>query len=63
MFETDFPHPVSLAPGPVSAADGNPRNMAELAMAGIPDDIVRKVFWENAARLYGVTVPAATTPI
>ena len=44
-------------PPPVSAADGNPRNMAELAMAGVPDDIVRKVFWDNAARLYNVKTP------
>jgi predicted TIM-barrel fold metal-dependent hydrolase len=58
MFETDFPHPVSIAPGPVSAADLPPRQMAEKALAGQPEDIVRKVFWENAARLYHVDKPA-----
>lgn len=31
--------------------------MAELAMAGASDEIVRKVFWGNAARLYGMTAP------
>jgi uncharacterized protein len=53
MFETDFPHPISLSPGPASSA-GNPRSMAEAAMAGQPDDIIRKVFHDNAARLYNL---------
>lgn len=56
MFETDFPHPVSLSPGPVSPAT-NPREMAEAALAGVDQDIVEKVLWGNAARLYGVDRP------
>jgi predicted TIM-barrel fold metal-dependent hydrolase len=58
MFETDFPHPVGIAPGPVSAADGSPRDMAERSMRGVPKDIAKKVLWENAARLYNVELPA-----
>jgi predicted TIM-barrel fold metal-dependent hydrolase len=57
MFETDFPHGVGLAPGPASAADGSPREMAEASLRGVPDDVKRKVLWENAARLYGVEAP------
>jgi predicted TIM-barrel fold metal-dependent hydrolase len=51
MFETDFPHPISLSPGPASAAE-NPRKMAQKALAGQSDDVIRKVFHDNAARLY-----------
>jgi predicted TIM-barrel fold metal-dependent hydrolase len=53
MFETDFPHPTSLSPGPASAAR-NPRLMAQAAMEGVAPDIVRKVMYENAARVYGL---------
>jgi predicted TIM-barrel fold metal-dependent hydrolase len=57
MFETDFPHPVSISPGPASPAE-NPRKMAHAALAGVPDDIVEKVLWGTAARLYNVQPPA-----
>ena len=56
MFETDFPHPISLSPGPASFAE-NPRKMAEESMRDVPEEIVRKVFFETAARLYKVDVP------
>jgi predicted TIM-barrel fold metal-dependent hydrolase len=53
MFETDFPHPTSLSPGPASSSDV-PRAMAAAALAGLADDVVRKVLYDNAARLYHV---------
>jgi len=56
MFETDFPHPVSLSPGPACPAE-HPRTMAEAALADVSDDIAHKVLWGNAARLYGVEHP------
>jgi predicted TIM-barrel fold metal-dependent hydrolase len=56
MFETDFPHPTSLSPGPASAAE-HPRSMAEAALAGVDAAIVRKVFFENAARVYHLDQP------
>jgi predicted TIM-barrel fold metal-dependent hydrolase len=59
MFETDFPHPTSLSPGPASAS-GNPREMAEAALAGCPEELTRKVFYETAARLYHLEMPALT---
>lgn len=51
MFESDFPHPTSLSPGPLSTAD-QPAAVARKALEGVPYDIVRKVLYENAARLY-----------
>ena len=56
MFETDFPHPTSLSPGPASSSDV-PRAMAAAAFAGVPDDVVRKVLYDNAARLYHIQGP------
>jgi uncharacterized protein len=52
MFETDFPHPTSLSPGPASYA-GRPADVLAGSMAGMPHDTVRKVLYENAARVYG----------
>ncbi|HSY16085.1 MAG TPA: amidohydrolase family protein [Jatrophihabitantaceae bacterium] len=60
MFETDFPHGVGIAPGPVSAADGTPREMAEKSLAGVSDATIRKVLWETPARLYRIDPPAAS---
>jgi uncharacterized protein len=57
MFETDYPHPVGLAPGPASYAE-NPRKMAAESMAGVDESIVRRIFFENAARLYNVVEPS-----
>lgn len=51
MFESDFPHPTSLSPGPLSTAE-QPAAMARKALEGVPDDIARKVLYENAASLY-----------
>jgi uncharacterized protein len=53
MFESDFPHATSLSPGPASSADP-PRQTAVAALEGMPEDLCRKVLYENAARLYGI---------
>jgi len=53
MFETDFPHPTSMSPGPQSAAD-HPRDYAERALAGLPEESIGKVVHHNAAKLYGL---------
>ena len=58
MFETDFPHPTSLSPGPASPA-GRPRDMVESALTGLPDEVIGKILWKNAAKLYGVNMPPA----
>lgn len=55
MFETDFPHSTSLSPGPRSTAE-QPRKMVTDALSGLPDELVRKAFFETAARLYQLDV-------
>lgn len=49
LFETDYPHPICLY--------GNVRDKIEASLAGQPDDVRRKVLWENAAALYRVEAP------
>jgi predicted TIM-barrel fold metal-dependent hydrolase len=51
MFESDYPHPTSLSPGPRSIALV-PRASAERSLEGVPEELARKVMYENAARLY-----------
>ena len=48
MFETDFPHPVSLHPGPLEYIDEGLRSLDDAAR--------RKVMGGNAAKLYDITV-------
>jgi predicted TIM-barrel fold metal-dependent hydrolase len=56
MFESDFPHPTSLSPGPTSSSK-MPREMVAGTLAGVPEDIQRKVLYDNAAKLYHVRGP------
>jgi uncharacterized protein len=56
MFESDFPHPTSLSPGPASTAQ-NARATVMHSLNGIDADVARKVLWDNGARLYGVQAP------
>jgi predicted TIM-barrel fold metal-dependent hydrolase len=51
LFETDYPHPICLF--------GNVRDKIEASLTGQPDEVRRKVLWENAAALYRVEAPAA----
>jgi predicted TIM-barrel fold metal-dependent hydrolase len=51
LYETDFPHPTSMSPGPASVADV-PKDYIEQNLAGLPDDVLRKILHDNAARLY-----------
>jgi len=51
MYETDFPHPVSMSPGPASPAIA-PREFVRQTMEGVDPAVVRKVLHDNAARLY-----------
>jgi hypothetical protein len=43
-----------MAPGPQSLAATAPRDYAEHALGGLPDDTIRKVLHDNAAALYAV---------
>jgi predicted TIM-barrel fold metal-dependent hydrolase len=51
MFETDFPHPTCLHPGPATISP-SPPEVIERARGILGDDVMRKVLYENAARVY-----------
>ncbi len=51
LFETDYPHPTSMSPGPATTAIA-PNQYIEEVFAGLPAPTARKVLHDNAARLY-----------
>ncbi len=51
MFETDFPHPTCLHPGPASFAP-SPAEVIDRATAIVGEDVIKKVLHDNAARVY-----------
>jgi uncharacterized protein len=51
MFETDYPHPTSLSPGPASPAE-LPIDHVRSAFADISPEITQKVLHDNAAAVY-----------
>jgi predicted TIM-barrel fold metal-dependent hydrolase len=57
MFETDFPHPTSLSPGPASNSP-NPRVVMERSLEGVADDVAGKVLQHTATALYHLDPPA-----
>ena len=56
MFETDFPHPTSLSPGPASSS-GMPSEMIEQNLTGLSEEILAKVLHDNATKLYRLESP------
>ena len=53
LYETDFPHPTSMSPGPCTSAV-NPSEYIETAMAGISREDAGKILHGNAARIYNL---------
>jgi uncharacterized protein len=51
MYETDFPHPTSMSPGPASIAQ-SARAFLDDNFSDWPEDVLRKVLHDNAARIY-----------
>jgi predicted TIM-barrel fold metal-dependent hydrolase len=51
MYETDFPHPTSMAVGPRSIAD-HPGSYAERVLGQQPDDVLAKILHDTAAKVY-----------
>ena len=51
LFETDFPHPTSMSPGPATAAVA-PDVYIDEVFGDLPDDTLRKILHDNAARVY-----------
>ena len=53
LYETDFPHPTSMSPGPASIADV-PKDFIDQTMADLPEELLKKILHDNAAALYHV---------
>ncbi len=53
LFETDFPHPTSMAVGPRSIAE-HPAEYVERAWSDISEETLQKVLHDNAVRLYNL---------
>ncbi|MEE9277873.1 MAG: amidohydrolase family protein, partial [Dehalococcoidia bacterium] len=53
LFETDFPHPTSLSPGPASVAR-TPKQHIDEVLGELSEPELRKVLHDNAAALYHV---------
>ena len=53
MFETDFPHPTCLHPGPSHSP--SPTEIIERDTKIVGADVMRKVLHDNAARVYHIT--------
>jgi predicted TIM-barrel fold metal-dependent hydrolase len=51
LYETDFPHPTSMSPGPVSTALV-PRDFINTNLGHLPYGTLRKILQDNAAKLY-----------
>jgi len=53
LYETDYPHPTSMSPGPASIAE-RPRDFIDRKLSGLPEADLRNVLHDNAARVYNL---------
>ena len=51
LYETDFPHPTSMSPGPATTADV-PSDYIQRTVGQLPRDAQEKILHSNAARIY-----------
>ena len=51
LYESDFPHPTSMSPGPATAAT-TPREFIAQGLTSLGEEDLRKILHANAARLY-----------
>jgi predicted TIM-barrel fold metal-dependent hydrolase len=58
LYETDFPHPTSMSPGPNSVAV-YPKDFIETHLTKLPEADMLKVLQTNSAKLYKVKLPVA----
>jgi predicted TIM-barrel fold metal-dependent hydrolase len=54
MFESDFPHPTCQHPGPRTPAQ-RPRDYVNDMLGQLDADVVEKVLYRNATRIYGLS--------
>jgi predicted TIM-barrel fold metal-dependent hydrolase len=55
LYETDFPHPVSMSPGPASEGGMPAREFIDTALGSLSKDALRAILHDNAATLYHLT--------
>jgi predicted TIM-barrel fold metal-dependent hydrolase len=53
FYETDFPHPTSMSPGPATDAR-HPRDYIADELGSLPRELQQKILHDNAARVYGL---------
>ena len=53
LYETDFPHPTSMSPGPASIAQV-PKDFVEELFTQMPEEDARKVLHDNAVKVYNL---------
>ncbi|GAA2454447.1 amidohydrolase family protein [Actinomadura vinacea] len=53
LYETDFPHPTSMSPGPATSAVA-PNEYLESTFGDLPEETLRKILHDNAARIYRI---------
>jgi predicted TIM-barrel fold metal-dependent hydrolase len=53
LYETDFPHPTSMSPGPATSAVA-PRQYIDATLGDLPEETLRKLLHDNAARIYHI---------
>ena len=53
-WETDFPHPTCMHPGPANGLAQHPRDYVNRVMGDLDETKVEKVLHSNAAKLYGL---------
>jgi predicted TIM-barrel fold metal-dependent hydrolase len=53
FYETDFPHPTSISPGPHYFST-SAREALETNLSALPESVLRKVLHDNAARVYHI---------
>lgn len=54
LYETDFPHPTSMSPGPASVAV-HPREYVASTLGSLSPSTLNKILHDNAARIYGLS--------
>jgi predicted TIM-barrel fold metal-dependent hydrolase len=54
LYETDFPHPTSMSPGATMPYARVPGTYIQETLGDLPEETLRKVLHDNAARIYHV---------
>jgi hypothetical protein len=53
LYETDFPHPAGMCPGPASSALA-PNEYISTNLSNLPEMTLRRILHDNAAALYKI---------